>query len=109
MASLSTRNSGPSKQLFPKRLVDVPAAQTELTDRNGQIFQIHIANKSANPVTVNVEDGTGFSIIPTVSVAANQAYIGAWPEGQDFEEGLYVTAGAAASIDLGFFVTVEGL
>ena len=89
--------------VFPKRispeLSTVPNSLTAVTSTDSQIFQISVANNTAGTCTFLVQDTAGKVLIPTVSVAANTAYVIVYPEGAHMTSGIKWQAGTSSCLD----------
>ena len=83
MASRSSERSVTFKYNVSENVGAVPAVATDLTSTDSRLWQISVANTTAGALTFLVKDkqATPRTIIPTVSIAANTAYVISWPEG----------------------------
>ena len=100
MASNSTKASIAQKEI-PGALQVLPNTPTDVTTMDTWLFQVVLNNKTAGAVTVTITDnaGTPLDLLTAVSIAANTAYVIAFPEGQYMPGGFKWSASAATSIN----------
>lgn len=103
MASLSASNYVAFPNSLPRNLTAVPAILTDICTTDALVFQVHVSNTTGGALTFLVQDkqATPGQLVPTVSIAANTAYILAWPEGQPASSGLSVQ-GSGAGLQVSF-------
>ncbi len=91
-------------------LQTIPNVAADLTTVDTWIFQIVLSNKTAGAVTVTITDRASSpkTLIPTVSIAANTAYVIAFPDGVKMTDGVNWVASASNSIDAEVFGTYRG-
>lgn len=100
MASYSTKFGAGQKQTSGALQV-LPNTATTVIGVDCWIYQLMFNNKTGGAVTVTVTDiaGTPLDLLTTVSIAANTAYVIAFPEGQFMSGGFKWSASAATSIN----------
>ena len=81
MASLSSQNWSPYKNSVSELITAVPAVAADLTTTDTRLYQISICNTTAGALTFTLKDkqSSAKNILTAVSIAANTAYICAWP------------------------------
>lgn len=94
MATLSAANYVAFPNSLPRAMTAVPTSLTDICTTNALVFQVHVSNTTAGALTFLLQDkqATPGQLTPTVSIAANTAYILAWPEGQWAPSGIAVQA-----------------
>jgi len=83
MASLSSYRYVAYPNKFSEEIQDVPTSYADLAVTDAILWQIHAVNTTAGALTLTINDGnasTGY-ILPTITIAANTAYVISWPEG----------------------------
>lgn len=96
MASLSSERQITYSHTVSETIAAVPSSATDLTTTDTRLWQISVANTTAGALTFVVLDKqtTPRTVIPTVSIAANTAYIISWPEGVFCSSGINWAASA---------------
>lgn len=90
MASLSSQNWSPYKNSISEAIQVVPTDATDLTTTDTRIYQLSVCNTTAGALTITIKDkqATPRNVLTAVSIAANTAYILAWPEGLFCDDGV---------------------
>lgn len=103
MASLSAANYVAFRNSLPRAMTAVPTSLTDICTTDAHIYQVHVSNTTAGALTFLLQDkqATPGQLTPTVSIAANTAYILAWPEGQFAKDGISVQ-GSGAGLQVAF-------
>lgn len=105
MASASTYAAYGRKKI-DAALAYLPNTPTAVTTKNTRLFQIHLNNTTASPVTYTFQDGQGVggNIFNGISIPATSAVLMVWPEGLFCEGGFTWSAGTATALT----ASVEG-
>lgn len=103
MATLGSRNFVAFRNSLPEAMTAVPTSLTSVCTTVARIYQVHVSNTTAGALTFLCQDrqATPGQLTPTVSIAANTAYILVWPEGQHAPDGISVQ-GSGAGLQVSF-------
>lgn len=90
MSSRTSMNFPGFLNSLPEAMTAVATSLTDVCTTNARVYQAMISNTTAGALTFLLQDkqATPGQLIPTVSIAANTAYVIAWPEGQHAASGL---------------------
>ena len=96
MASLSSSNFQAFPLGFSAAVRLVPDSAADLATKDAMLWQLHVSNTTAGALTLTITDkqATPRYLIPTVSIAANTAYVISWPEGLFCDDGINWVASA---------------
>ena len=103
MASLSSERQVVYSHTVSETITTVPAVAADLTTTDSRIWQISVANTTAAAITFLLKDkqATPRTVIPTISIAANTAYIISWPEGVFCSSGInWVASGVGLEVSV---------
>ena len=75
----------------------VPTSLTAVASIQAWLYQVHVNNTTGGAITFTLQDAQGTPVagLSAVSIAANQAYVMAWPVGLPMNGGFGVTSGGA--------------
>ena len=102
MATLSAANYVAFPNALPRLMTAVPTSLTDICTTTAHVYQVHVSNTTAGALTFLLQDkqATPGQLVPSVSIAANTAYILTWPEGQQ-ASGISVQ-GSGAGLQVAF-------
>lgn len=105
----TTQRSSPQREITAG-LQSVPNTPTDVTTTDSVIFQITVANTTGGAVTFTVTDKATSpkTLLPTVSIAANTAYVAVFPSGVWMTGGISWSASAASSLTAEIYGTYKG-
>jgi len=83
-------------------LQTVPNSATDVTVTDTLLFQLSVANKTAGPVTLLIQDkqSPAKTLIPTLSMSANSIFMCDWPHGVLLLGGMRWVANTANALDV---------